>query len=139
LKEETDSKYQLCKHETTDHLTSGCSILAKHEYSITHNKVCAHMHYSICKAPGIEMKDKWYRYTPKPVYEQEDVTEFWNQGGHTDRELTANRPHTIIKNKKEKTCILINVAIPAERNVMQKEAKKKLKYKHFSRRSKVRS
>jgi hypothetical protein len=35
----------------------------------------------------------------------------------------------IIKNKKEKTCTLIDVAIPADRNVMQKEAEKKLKYR----------
>jgi len=36
----------------------------------------------------------------------------------------------IIKNKKkEKTCTLIDVAIPADRNVVQKEAEKKLKYK----------
>ena len=48
---------------------------------------------------------------------------------HTDREVTANRPVIIIKNKKEKTCTLIDVAIPAERNVVQKEAEKKLKYK----------
>ena len=40
-----------------------------------------------------------------------------------------NRPDIIIKNKKEKTCTLIDVAIPADRNVVQKEAKKKLKYK----------
>jgi hypothetical protein len=33
----------------------------------------------------------------------------------------------IIKNKKEKTCTLIDVAIPADRNVVQKEAEKKLK------------
>jgi hypothetical protein len=32
-------------------------------------------------------------------------------------------------NKKEKTCTLIDVAIPTERNVVQKEAEKKLKYK----------
>ena len=32
------------------------------------------------------------------------------------------------KNKKEKTCTLIDVAIPADRNVVQKEAQKKLKY-----------
>src|SRR5215475_11104953 len=36
---------------------------------------------------------------------------------------------TIIKNKKEKTCTLIDVAIPADRNVVQKEAEKKLEYK----------
>jgi hypothetical protein len=35
----------------------------------------------------------------------------------------------LIKNKKEKTCTLTDVAIPADRNVVQKEAEKKLKYK----------
>jgi hypothetical protein len=35
----------------------------------------------------------------------------------------------IIINKKEKTCKLIDVAIPADRNVVQKEAENKLKYK----------
>jgi hypothetical protein len=53
----------------------------------------------------------------------------WSQGVHTDREVTANRPDIIIKNKKEKTCILMDVAIPADRNVVQKEAEKILKYK----------
>jgi len=48
---------------------------------------------------------------------------------YTDRELTANRPDIIIKIKKQKTCTLIDVAIPADRNVVQKEAEKKLKYK----------
>ena len=51
------------------------------------------------------------------------------QAVHTDREVTANRPDIIVKNKKEKTCTLIDVAIPADRNVAQKEAEKKLKYK----------
>ena len=40
---------------------------------------------------------------PKPVYEKGDVTVLWNQAVHTDREVTANRPDIIIKNKKEKT------------------------------------
>jgi len=47
---------------------------------------------------------------------------------YTDREVTANRPDIIIKNTKEKSCTLVDVAIPADRNV-QKEAEKKLKYK----------
>ena len=65
----------------------------------------------------------------KPVYEEGDVTVLWNQAVHTDREVTANRPDIIIKNKKEKTCTLIDMAIPADRNVVQKETEKKLKYK----------
>ena len=51
----------------------------------------------------------------------------WNQAVHTDREVTTNRPDIIIKNKKDKACTLIDVAIRADRNV-QKEAEKKLKY-----------
>ena len=53
----------------------------------------------------------------------------WNQAVNTDTEVTASRPDIIIKNKKQKTCTLIDVAIPADRNVVQKEAEKKLKYK----------
>jgi hypothetical protein len=41
----------------------------------------------------------------------------------------TNRPDIIVKNKKDKTCLLIDVAIPSDKNVIQKEAEKKLKYK----------
>jgi len=63
------------------------------------------------------------------MYEEGDVTVLWNQAVHTDREVTANRPDIIIRNRKERTCTLIDVAIPADRNVVHKEAEKKLKYK----------
>ena len=53
----------------------------------------------------------------------------WNQGIHTDREVTAVRPDVIIKNKKEKTCILIDIIDDVDRSVVQKEVEKKLKYK----------
>jgi hypothetical protein len=46
----------------------------------------------------------------------------WNQAVHTDREVTANSPDTIIKTKKRIT----DVPIPADRNV-QKEGENKLK------------
>ena len=89
------------------------------------------MHYSIYKTLGIETTDKWYTHMPKPVCEEGDVTVLWNQAvhTHTHREVTANRPDIIIKNKKEKTCTLVDVTIPSDRNVVQKEAEKKLKYK----------
>jgi hypothetical protein len=64
-----------------------------------------------------------------PVCDEGDVTVLWNQAVQTDREIRANRPDIIIKNKKEKKCTLIHVAIPADRNYVQKEAEKKLIYK----------
>jgi hypothetical protein len=127
LKEETECKCRLCKQheETIDHLTSVCPILAKSEYLIRHDKVCARLHLSICKPLGIETTDKWYTHITKPVYEKGDVTVLWTQAVHTNREVTANRPD-ILKTKKRKHA-QIDVAIPADRNVVQKEAEKKLK------------
>jgi hypothetical protein len=50
----------------------------------------------------------------------------WNQEVHTDKEVMANWPDIIIINKKNITSILIDVTIPAERNVTQKGEEKKL-------------
>jgi hypothetical protein len=102
LKEETESECQLCKQheETIGHITSGCPILVKSEYLMRHDKVCAHLLYLICKALGFEMTDKWYTHMSKPVYEEGDVTVFWNQAVHTDREVTANSPDIIIKDRE---------------------------------------
>jgi len=50
-----------------------------------HDKVCTHLHYSICNALGTETTDKWYTHMPKPVYKQGDVTVLWNQAVHTEK------------------------------------------------------
>ena len=65
LNEETESKCRLYKQhvETIDHLTSGCPVLAKKEYLMRHDKVCAHLHFSECKDPRIETTNKWYIHT----------------------------------------------------------------------------
>jgi hypothetical protein len=54
---------------------------------------------------------------------------YFNNNNNNNRKVTANKTDIIIKKKKEKTCTLIDVAILADRNVVQKEAEKKLKYK----------
>jgi hypothetical protein len=56
----------------------------------------------------------------------------WNQRIQTDRDILAKRPDIIIKSMKDKTCLLIDVVIPSDRNVIQKESENKLKYKNLS-------
>jgi hypothetical protein len=47
-----------------------------------------------------------------------------NQGVQTDRDVLANRPDIIIKNKKNKICLLTDVAIPSDKSVTQETKKK---------------
>ena len=61
--------------------------------------------------------------------ENETATILGDMPVNTDKEIKANRPDIIIKDKREKTCIMIDMSIPSERNVSIKEAEKLSKYK----------
>ena len=115
--------------ETTDHLVSGCPELAKTEYIHRHNKAAAHMHWKICKEFGIEVKERWYEHEPKTVIENDSVSILWEMSLHTDRTIAANRPDTELKNKRDKTCLLIDMTIPLDTNTSVKTTEKLTKYK----------
>jgi hypothetical protein len=50
----------------------------------------------------------------------------------TDRTVPDNKPDIIMCDNEEETCMLIDVAISGDRNVIKKEAEKILKYKDFT-------
>ena len=56
------------------------------------------------------------------------VTILWNQQVQTDRTIPSNKPDIIIRDNEKGTCMLIDVAISGDRNVIKKEAEKVLKY-----------
>jgi hypothetical protein len=57
------------------------------------------------------------------------VTILWKQ---TDRTIPNNKPDVIIRDNEKGTCMLIDVAISGDRNVIKKEAEKILKYKDLT-------
>jgi hypothetical protein len=73
----------------------------------------------------------WYEHVPKSVETSRGckVIILWNQQIQTDRTIPSNKPDIVICDNEKGTCMLIDVTIPGDRNVIQKEAKKILKYK----------
>jgi len=51
----------------------------------------------------------------------------WNKQVQTDRSIPNNKPDIIIRDNEKGTCLLIDVAISRDRNVIKKEAEKILK------------
>ena len=47
----------------------------------------------------------------------DNVTIFWDCSIHTDRKIKPNKPDITVKDKRGKTCKLIDVKIPADKNV----------------------
>ena len=55
------------------------------------------------------------------------MTILWNQQVQTVRTIPNNKPYIIIRDNEKRTCMLIDVAIPGDRNVIKKEAEKIVK------------
>ena len=55
-----------------------------------------------------------------------------NQQVQTDRTIPNNKPDIIIRDNDRGTCMLIDVAISGDKNVIKKEAEKILKYKDLT-------
>jgi hypothetical protein len=132
-----DSKCRLCQQhdETVDHIISACPVLAKEQYVKRHDGVSAQIHFNICKELGVQMDKKhWYEHFPKSVVTSKGgkVTNLWNQQVQTDRTIHNSKPDIIIRDNEKGTCMLIDIAIPGDRNVIKKEAEKILKYKDFT-------
>ena len=49
-----------------------------------------------------------------------------------DKAIPNNKPDIIIRDNEKRTCMLIDVAISGDRNVIKKEAEKILKYKDLT-------
>ena len=97
--------------------------------------MCAQIHFNICKETAGQLYRKhWYEHEPKSVETSQGgkVTILWNQQVQTDRTSPNNKPDIIIRDNEKGTCILIDVAISGDRNVIKKEAEKIVKYKDLT-------
>ena len=64
----------------------------------------------------------WYEHVPKSVETSQGgkVTILWNQQVQTDRTIPNNKPDIIIRDNEKGTCMLIDVAISGDRNVINR-------------------
>lgn len=131
LKNGADPKCRFCDKfvETIDHLVAGCPVLTPSEYVRRHDRVGQYLHWGICKHYGIDTHRNWYEHHPQPVTESQHVTILWDFSVNTDRTIQANRPDIIIKDHKNKTCLLIDMSVPSDKNIAVKEFDKLSKYK----------
>ena len=123
LNTETDSKCRLCQQldETIDRIISACPILAKEQYIKRHDRVCAQLHFNICKEREVQLgKKHWYEHVPKSAETSQGgkVTVLWNQQVQTDRTIPKNKPDIIIGDNEKGTCMLIDFAISGDRYVI---------------------
>ena len=134
-KSQDDPNCRMCKQseETVCHITSQCPKLAQKEYKRRHDCVARSLHWNLCKQNAIECCSKWYEQQPDSVIETEQVRILWDFTIQTDNTIQARRPDVVIVNKIEKTCHIVDVAIPGDERVLVKETEKIEKYDELRR------
>ena len=91
------------------------------------------VHCDFCKKNGLEHTEKWYEHIPEGVVENEEVKVLWDINVQCDNVIEARRPDIIVINKKERKGIIIDIAVPADVRVGEKEREKVEKYQDLKR------
>jgi hypothetical protein len=74
---------------------SVCPILPKEQYIKRRDRVCAQLHFNICKEVGVKLDSElWYEHVPKSaeISQAGKVTISWNQQVQTNRTIPNNKP-----------------------------------------------
>ena len=125
---------RLCglKEETVDHLVSSCSKIAQTDYKGRHDRVAAFLHWSLCKQYGFARAENWWTHRAEKVLENDRCKLLWDFAIRTDKVIKEHRPDIVILNKEKREAMLVDVAIPGDARVVNKELEKKVKYRDLS-------
>jgi hypothetical protein len=122
MKQPNDSKQRMCYNaEHTKHSVVGCINHAPSEYSNIYNKVSGYIHRTICKHMGLQVTNRYYEHISERIININGTTIMWDASVITDWIILENQPATVLCDKKVKTCLLIDITIPHDSNVITKE------------------
>ena len=117
--------------ETVSHLVSECSKLAQREYKRRHDNVAKYIHWLLAEKYGFERATNWYEEKPEGVMESQDLKVLWDFVIQCDRFVQARRPDIVVVDKIKKEVKLIDIAIPGDCRVKEKEQEKIEKYEQL--------
>jgi hypothetical protein len=118
MKQPVDSKQSGRTHKT--YCCRGTTLVPSN-YTNRHNKVAGYIHWIICKHTWLQVTDKYYEHVTERDINVNSITITWAVLLITDRTITANRPHIVLHDKMQKTCLLTNISIPDDSSINTKE------------------
>ena len=116
------------KEETVQHIICECKKLAQREYKRRHDTVAKLVHWKLCEMHNLERTEKWYEHCPKGIVENDGVKLIWDINIQCDNIIEARRPDLILVEKKGKSCVIVDIAVPGDCREREKELGKIEKY-----------
>lgn len=134
MKEQSSKMCRMCgsRVETVMHILSECEKLAQGEYKKRHDHVASIIHWELCATHGFDRCKNWYDHKAESVLENDNVKILWDFNIHTDRVIEARRPDIVVVDKRNSETMIIDVAVPGDFRVKDKETEKITKYQDLA-------
>ena len=134
-KSQGDSLCRVCRKvdESIDHIVSRCSKLAQKKYKRGHDNLGKIVRWKLARECNFEAGDKWHEHAPESVLENEDYKILWDFSIQTDHVIEARRPDLVVVDMKERSCKIIDFAVPGDSRIKEKEKDKIEKYQDLER------
>ena len=113
------------------HILTGCSSLAQTKYLQRHNSAFKILFFEVLRSLDLITKvEPWFsQVTPKPLYENEHATAFWDVPLFADTtQVKANRIDATVIDKTSKQVRVIEMSCPWLENRESKDFEKTTKY-----------
>lgn len=83
------------------------------------------VYWELCRRYGVKCAGKWFQ-VPEEVRRNEagDIEIWWDRGIHTTKKMEHNLPDMVVVDRTKKHWILVDFAVPWDKNVVRKEEEK---------------
>ena len=81
---------------------------------------------------NLKRSEKWYEHAPEGV-ENKEVKILWDVMIQCDREIKAGKPDIVVVKRNERSWVRIDIAIPGDIRVSEKEKEKIKRYWELKR------
>ena len=91
------------------------------------------VHWKLATKCNFEAGDKWYEHEPESGLENQDKKILWDFSIRTGHVIEAEKPDLVAVDRKERSCKIIDFAVPGRSRIKEKEKDKIEKYQDFGR------
>ena len=90
------------------------------------------IHWELCAIHRFQRSKNWFDHLAESVMENDRVNILWDFNIHTDRVIEARRPDIVVVDKLNSETTIIDVAIPGDFRVKDKELEQIEKYQDLA-------
>ena len=103
---------------------SECKKLAQTDYKQRHDNLARIVHWKLCGENRIERANNWYEHEPKGVVETKNIKLLWDFVIQCDHHIVHRKPDIVIIEKSKRVGKIIDIAIPVDNRIEEKENEK---------------